>query len=78
MSKIKALAAAVLCAFLSACGGGGSGNAGTSPFFPARDVHDEQVAAPAPAADIVLELSKATLGNGGSDSVAITVTALNA
>lgn len=76
MSKIKALGAVVLCALLSACGGGGSGKAGVSPFFPVVDTHDE-AAAIVTAADIVLETSKAAIANTGSDSIAVTVTALN-
>ena len=76
MDILKALAAGLLCAALAACGGGGSSNAGSSPFVATVDEHDGETAVV--AADLVLEISKATIANSGSDSVTVTVTAVDA
>lgn len=76
MQLFNAFTVLALCTALAACGGGGSAGAGSSPFFPAADTDGAVVVVP--ASDIVLEVSKATVANTGSDSVAVTVTALNA
>jgi hypothetical protein len=71
MGWIKRIAAVLLGLSLTACGGGG-GSAGTPPFG------DGSGGGSAVTADLILELSKATVANTGSDSVIITVTALDA
>ncbi len=88
MKTINAFAALVLAVLVTACGGGGSGNAGTSPFFADSAASAVSggtgtgttggAATPVAAADLVLELSKSTIANTGSDSVTATVTAVNA
>lgn len=78
MFSSKALGAVLLsCAALVACGGGGSSpeRAGTSPF--GHDHDEDGATAAVVAADIVLELSKSTIANSGSDSVAVTLTAVD-
>ena len=67
---LKVLAVAVL---VSACGGGG-GDAGTSPFGNG----DAGGGDTSTATDLVVELSKATVANTGSDTVQITATAIDA
>jgi hypothetical protein len=71
MGWIKRIAAVLLGLSLTACGGGG-GSAGTPPFG------DGSGGGTAVTADLILELSKATVANTGSDSVIVTVTALDA
>jgi len=66
-SAVLALSASLL-TLLAACGGGGS-DAGTPPFGDGGD-------GSAQASALILELSKSTLANTGSDSVIVTVTAL--
>jgi hypothetical protein len=72
MGWIKRLAAVLLGAALAACGGGG-GDAGAPPFGGGGGGGGT-----AATADLILELSKATVANTGSDSVIVTVTALDA
>jgi hypothetical protein len=72
MGWIKRIAAVLLGLSLAACGGGG-GDAGTPPFGDGGSGGGTAV-----TADLILELSKATVANTGSDSVIVTVTALDA
>lgn len=71
MQMIKRMAALALGLALAACGGGGS-DAGAPPF------PDGSSGGTAATADLIFELSKATIANTGSDSVILTVTALDA
>lgn len=72
MSKwMRWLGAGLLSAALVGCGG--DGDAG-DPVFGGGDGGTDGTAV---AADLVVELSKTTLANTGSDSVAITVTAID-
>lgn len=62
----------LLCAFaLASCGG--SGDAGDSPFDP-----NDGTGGTVEVADLVLTLSKTQVANTGSDTVTITVTAIDA
>jgi len=71
MKTLKWLAVMLTTAVLWACGGGG-GNAGTSPFGGGTGTDSSSTA------ELLLELSKSTIVNTGSDSVIITATALDA
>ena len=71
MKTLKWLAVMLTTAVLWACGGGG-GNAGTSPFGGGTGTDSNSTA------ELLLELSKSTIVNTGSDSVIITATALDA
>ncbi|HEY6132791.1 MAG TPA: carboxypeptidase-like regulatory domain-containing protein [Rubrivivax sp.] len=70
-SRLRSLALALsasLLTLIAACGGGGS-DAGTPPFGDGGD-------GSAQATALILDLSKTTLANTGSDSIIVTVTAL--
>lgn len=68
---LKQIASLLLIALVASCGGGG-GDAGTSPFG------DGSTGGTSTTADLLVEVSKATIANTGSDSVIITTTALDA
>lgn len=68
---LKKIASLLLIALVASCGGGG-GDAGTSPFG------DGSTGGTSTTADLLVEVSKATIANTGSDSVIITTTALDA
>jgi hypothetical protein len=72
MRLLSALLAIVAAGVVASCGGGGS-DAGTSPFGNG----DSGGGGSASATDLVVELSKATIANTGSDSVLISVTAID-
>ena len=71
---LKRLASLLLISFVAACGGGG-GESGTSPFDPSAGPSTTSVS---PTADLIVQLSKSSVANTGSDSVIITTTALDA
>ena len=71
---LKRLASLLLISFVVACGGGG-GESGTSPFDPSAGPSTTSVS---PTADLIVQLSKSSVSNTGSDSVIITTTALDA
>lgn len=71
MKFLKALGAGVLAAFLVSCGGGG-GDAGSSPFPNGSTTGSTSTA------DLLVDVSKSNIANTGSDSILITVTALDA
>src|SRR6476660_2399828 len=71
MKTLKWLTAMLVSAVLYACGGGG-GNSGTSPFVGGSGPDSSATA------ELLLELSKSTVVNTGSDSVIVTATALDA
>ncbi len=67
----RGLASALVAAWLlTACGGGG-GSAGTSPFVASGETSLQ-------ASDMVVELSKSSVANTGSDTVTVKATVLNA
>ena len=72
LKRVAALAAAVL---VAACGGGGS-DAGTSPFGGGGGGGGGGTVVP--VVDLVVDVSKSTIANTGSDSVIVTTTALDA
>src|SRR3954470_6910653 len=81
---VKGLTALVLTAVLAACGGGG-GSAGTTGAAGSTTGTGTGTGTGAgsttttPVADaLIYDLSKSTLSNAGSDSVTLTVTALDA
>lgn len=77
----RALFGVVLASVLAACGGGGSGNAGTPVVGPgsgASSPSSPSGAASAVAADLVVVLSKTTMANSGTDSITATVTSIDA
>jgi hypothetical protein len=71
MKTLKWLTAVLVSAVVCACGGGG-GNSGTSPFGGGSGPDSSATA------ELLLELSKSTVVNTGSDSVIVTATALDA
>jgi hypothetical protein len=71
MRLFSALLAIVAASVVASCGGGGSG-AGTPPFG-----NGDGGGGVTSATDLVVELSKATVANTGSDSVLITATAID-
>lgn len=68
MRAVALVVSTAMLALLAACGG--SENAGTPPFGGGGDGSVQ-------ATELILELSKSTVANTGSDSVIITVTALD-
>lgn len=68
MKLVKAIWILMTAMLLASCGG--SGGAGDSPFNPGDGT--------AEVADLVMTLSKTQLANTGSDSVTVTVTAIDA
>jgi hypothetical protein len=74
ISMLKRIASLVVVSFVVACGGGG-GDAGTSPFVAGSGPTGSTVQQPT---NLVLQLDKASVGNSGSDGVAVTVTATDA
>ena len=72
---LKRLASLLLISFVVACGGGG-GESGTSPFDPSAG--PSTGTSVSPTADLIVQLSKSSVSNTGSDSVIITTTALDA
>lgn len=68
MKLVKAIWILMTALLLASCGG--SGGAGDSPFNPGDGTTE--------VADLVLTLSKTQLANTGSDSVTVTVTAIDA
>ena len=75
MTMLKRLASLLLISFVVACGGGG-GESGTSPFDPSTGPTTGTTVSP--TADLIVQLSKSSVANTGSDSVIITTTALDA
>ena len=75
MTMLKRLASLLLISFVVACGGGG-GESGTSPFDPSAG--PSTGTSVSPTADLIVQLSKSSVSNTGSDSVIITTTALDA
>jgi len=69
--------AAGIAALLVACGGGGSGGAGTPVVGPGSGASSPGTGT-AVADDLVVVLSKSTLINSGTDSVTATVTSIDA
>jgi hypothetical protein len=74
-SAVRGLLGVALVAILAACGGGG-GSAGTPVVGP--DPGASGPVAGIAAADLAVQLSKATLSTTGSDSVTVTVTSVDA
>jgi hypothetical protein len=69
---LKKIASLILVSLVAACGGGG-GDAGSSPLGGGSGTTGAST-----TADLLVDLSKATVANTGSDSVIVTVTALDA
>ncbi|HWH80605.1 MAG TPA: hypothetical protein VNU71_00045 [Burkholderiaceae bacterium] len=81
MSFIKALGAAAVLLALAACGGGSSGEAGTSPFGTGSGSGTGGAGGgttPIVATDLSLSLSANSVDNSGSKTVLATVTAVDA
>lgn len=79
----RALFGVALASVLAACGGGGSGNAGTPVVGPGSGASSPSGGASSPtstpsAADLVVVLSKSTMTNSGTDSITATVTSIDA
>ena len=72
MQVRNALMGLVMAGIVAACGGGGS-DAGTSPFDP----NPPGGGGATTVSDLVVESSKATVANTGSDTVLITTTAID-
>lgn len=70
---LKRLASLLLISLVAACGGGG-GDTGSSPFGGGSGGGT----AASPTADLLVELSKNSVANTGSDSIVVTTTALDA
>jgi hypothetical protein len=75
MNMLKRLASLLVISLVAACGGGG-GDAGTSPFTPPTNLPPGPSVNP--TADLIVELSKSSVANTGSDSIIITTTVLDA
>lgn len=79
---VRALCGVVIASVLAACGGGGSGNAGTPVVGPGSGASSPSSGASSPtsttsAADLVVVLSKTSLINSSTDSLKVTVTAID-
>ena len=75
LKSVKQLVAIACFCILSGCGGGGS-SSGTNVFDNAAS--DPSGGTTVKAADLIVQLSKATIDNTGVDSVILTITAVDA